>query len=149
VKEPVKEASPQLLVLSANTQESLKKHRTNIQEYIIAHPERVSDLSYTLSQRREHLPHRTFFIAGKDTLTDASPFSKASGIVPPITMIFSGQGAQWPEMGRELIETDPEFREDIMAMDDILRSFKHPPSWTIESKFHIPFCLWRYLIRRR
>jgi len=49
-------------------------------------------------------------------------------------MIFSGQGAQWPGMGKELIATDPEFRKDIFAMDRILQGLKYPPDWTIESK---------------
>lgn len=46
-------------------------------------------------------------------------------------MIFSGQGAQWAGMGKEMIQGDPEFRADIETMDSILRGLKCPPSWTI------------------
>jgi acyl transferase domain-containing protein len=49
-------------------------------------------------------------------------------------MIFSGQGAQWPEMGKDLIQIDPRFREDIRAMDDILQSLNYPPDWKIDGK---------------
>jgi acyl transferase domain-containing protein len=132
-KEPFNEAT-KLLVLSANTQESLKRQVSNYKEYLATHPERVSDVSYTTSHRRERLPHRTFFVVKGGSVTDSSPFTKPSGSVPPITMVFSGQGAQWAEMGRDLIETDPEFRKDIMAMDGILQSLKLPPDWSIESK---------------
>lgn len=122
------------MVLSANTQDSLRKQVNNAQEYLAVNRDRASDVSYTLSRRREHLIHRSFFIVGEENVTDASLFTKVSATTVPITMIFSGQGAQWPEMGRELAETDPEFRKDIQAMDEILKSLKHPPGWTIESK---------------
>ena len=149
---PTKESpneAPKLMVLSANTQESLKRQLGNYQEYLAAHPERVSDVSYTLSHRRERLPHRTFFVMRDGSITEASPFTKVSGSVPPITMVFSGQGAQWPEMGRDLIEKDPDFRRDIVAMDDILKGLKHPPEWSIESKYRLfVHCKW-YLTPRR
>lgn len=121
-------------MLSANTQESLRKQVKNAQEYVEAHRDRVVDVAYTLSQRREHLTHRSFFVVGEEFVTDAASFAKVPVTTAPITMIFSGQGAQWPEMGRELVETDPEFRKDIQAMDGILKSLRHPPAWTIESK---------------
>ena len=119
------------MVLSANTQESLKKQITNCQEYLAAHEERKSDVSYTLSQRREHLPFRAFFITGD---APSTTLAKVPANVAPITMIFSGQGAQWPEMAKELISTEPNFRKDILTMDAILQSLKHPPTWLIESK---------------
>lgn len=123
-------------MLSANSQESLKKQVKNAQEYVAVHNDRAADVAYTLSRRREHLTHRSFFVVGEKSVTDASPFAKAPATTAPITMIFSGQGAQWPEMGRQLVETDPEFRKDIQAMDNILQSLKHPPAWTIESKHY-------------
>ena len=46
-------------------------------------------------------------------------------------MIFSGQGAQWAQMGNEMIHGNPEFRADIEKMDSILQGLKYPPSWTI------------------
>lgn len=133
MKETLQQA-PQLLVFSANSQDGLRRLVSNYQEYIKLHPERLPDLAYTLSQRREHLPHRAFSVTGNGSDAEVSSFAKAPGSMPQISLIFSGQGAQWPEMGRDLIKSDPRFREDIMAMDDILQSLKYPPEWTIESK---------------
>lgn len=93
-----------------------------------------------MCQRREHLPHRTFFIVREASITNESPLTKVPGSVSPITMVFSGQGSQWPEMAKDLIETDPQFRKDVVAMDDILKSLKHPPEWTIESRLYIFLC---------
>ena len=124
--------APQLIPLSANTQDSLKKQISIHQDYIATHTDRLSDLSYTLSRRREHLPHRSFLVVEGSTVTEALALAKAPVNLLPITMIFSGQGAQWPEMGKMLIEQNLEFRADIRLMDEMLKEFRHPPSWTIE-----------------
>jgi hypothetical protein len=119
--------------VSANTQESLKKQVANVKNYIASHPEQAADVAYTLAQRREHLPYRSFFLSGKEMSTgNASPATKVATNLAGITMVFSGQGAQWPEMGASLIKTDVNFRNDIQKMDEILKSLIYPPSWTIE-----------------
>ncbi|KAF9870424.1 hypothetical protein CkaCkLH20_12091 [Colletotrichum karsti] len=64
--------------------------------------------------------------------------TKASSTEPPVVMVFSGQGAQWPEMGKDLFHADQAFRDDIRKMDSILKSLIHPPSWTIEDEMLAP-----------
>ena len=123
-------------MLSANTQDSLRRQVCNYQEYIKLHPERLSDVIYTSALYREHLPHRAFSIIREGSVDNLSSFSKATNNVPEIVMVFSGQGAQWPEMGRGLIRTNQGFQDDIAAMDCILQSLKHPPNWKIESEFY-------------
>lgn len=135
---PVTSENKQLIVLSANSPESLKGQVSNMQQYVASHPERLEDVAYTLSQRRENLPHRTFLVAGEVGTTEAAPFNKAPKTVAPITMVFSGQGAQWAQMGKELMDSDPEFSQDIRVMDHILRSLEHPPEWTIENELQEP-----------
>lgn len=56
-------------------------------------------------------------------------------------MVFDGQGVQWPEMGKALIEADPRFRADILAMDSILQSFAQAPDWKIERKLSTVLCI--------
>ena len=126
--------NPQLLVFSANTQGSLRQQINSYQEYVKHYPGRLRDLAYTLSLRREHLPHRAFSVTIGGLITNVSSFTKASMNVPEIVMIFNGQGAQWSEMGKDLIEKDQRFREDIRVMDGILQSLNYPPDWKIESK---------------
>lgn len=128
------EDTPKLLIFSANTQDSLRRLGEQYHEYIDLHPERLSDVAHTLSLRREHLPQRSFAIGGGGLTPTASAFTKVPPNPPDIVMMFSGQGAQWPEMGRDLIRTNRGFREDIMAMDIILQSMTYPPEWTIEGK---------------
>ncbi|KAL8643711.1 MAG: hypothetical protein Q9226_008169, partial [Calogaya cf. arnoldii] len=130
--------TPRLAPLSANTAESLQKLKESYQDYIAMHPERASDLCYTLSQRREHLPHRTFFVTDGASVSEAPASAKIPVTQSPITMIFSGQGAQWPEMGKALMQHDPQFRKDIQVMDNVLKDLLHPPQWTIETELQKP-----------
>lgn len=64
-------------------------------------------------------------------MLEVSSQAKAPQATPNITMVFSGQGAQWPQMGRELILTDASFRQDLMLMDRVLQQLRVPPKWSI------------------
>jgi malonyl CoA-acyl carrier protein transacylase len=46
-------------------------------------------------------------------------------------LVFSGQGAQWPGMAKELIENDKPFRDDLVKMDQVLKGLEFPPSWNL------------------
>ncbi|PLB39701.1 type I polyketide synthase [Aspergillus candidus] len=76
------------------------------------------DLAYTLSQRRTTFDFRSFAVASTlPALTskieqDGLPrLNRVSRHLNPI-FVFTGQGAQWPAMGRELL-SDPIFRASI------------------------------------
>ena len=126
---------PHLLVFSANTQDSLRQQVSNHTAYLERYPDRVLDMAYTLAQRREYHIYRNFCIAGDDgTVAKAAATVKIPSTPPDIVMIFSGQGAQWPTMGRELVLTNPEFRNDIGAMDSILQALQYPPAWGLEGQ---------------
>jgi acyl transferase domain-containing protein len=124
----------ELLVFSGNTQASLQRLIERYKEYLAAHPERLSDLSYTLALRREHLPHRAFAVVSDSFIVNPSQFTKVPSTSSHMTMIFSGQGAQWPQMGKQLIKDDPDFRKDIADMNDVLHGLEQFPPWDIESK---------------
>lgn len=96
----------------------------------------IHDLAYTLCERRSHLQERGFLIATRDTLRDSLNIN-ALHMVPQtasatsIAFVFTGQGAQWPQMGNELVHEFPLFRQTIEEMDSILQTLPDPPSWTI------------------
>lgn len=124
--------SPRLLVFSANAADSLRRMVTNYQEYAEKNPERLNDLAFTLGHKREHLPHRAFAVASPLGPLTASPLSKARN-KPNIIMVLTGQGAQWPQMGRALIHSSDFsiFRQTIEALDSHLQSLEDAPQWTI------------------
>ncbi|EEU34613.1 uncharacterized protein NECHADRAFT_106233 [Fusarium vanettenii 77-13-4] len=120
-----------LLLLSANTDVSLQKQINNHQEWVLQHPESVSDLTYTRAMHREHLPHRAYAILDGANVTETSGPMKALSEPLPLVMVFSGQGAQWPGMAKELIESDRAFRTDLLDMDAVLKRLSFPPTWNI------------------
>ncbi|KAI1497192.1 hypothetical protein F5X99DRAFT_423743 [Biscogniauxia marginata] len=121
----------ELAVISANSQDSLKTGIENLKQYISNHPESLPDLCYTLSRRREHFKWRSFAVlSDPSTVTFAPPTNKPAR-TPTVVMVFSGQGAQWPQMGYDLLAGLPGFKEDVLAMDEILQSLEEDrrPTW--------------------
>lgn len=122
-----------LLLLSAHEESSLQRREKEILRYVHAHPHNLQDIVYTLGKKREHLDHRGFLVAdGKSTNPGRHlqiPVKKTS---PAMTFVFSGQGAQWPGMGKDLISHIDSFRDDIRQMDNVLQSLEDPPHWKLE-----------------
>jgi acyl transferase domain-containing protein len=131
----VKEGKPLLLVVSAKSQEALLSREQSLLNYMGLHPNRLSDLAYTLGARREHLSHRGFLINtdGKAPEMGAIKYSVA-GRAPSLTYVFTGQGAQWARMGRGLMKSFPSFLDDIRSLDIVLQNLERPPSWSLRGK---------------
>lgn len=127
--------SPQLLVYSANNVESLKQMISHYTAYVQKNPARVADLAFTLCNKREHLPHRAFSVNNPLGLLTTSAPSK-TGEPPNIVMVFTGQGAQWPQMGGSMIHNAvyPAFRKSIQDIDSHLKTLTHGPEWSIEEE---------------
>lgn len=126
------EAEQRLLVFSAHSEVSLQKMITNYNDFIEREPFRLSDLAYTLSVRRQHWNVRSFCVSNGKTI-QAVPTVKAPKF-KGLLFIFTGQGAQWPGMGRQLIRDYHTFGDDIRKMDLWLAESSHPPSWKIEGR---------------
>ena len=138
---------PQLLVFSANTASSLQKMTQSFQDWV---SEKLNDpepsdylqhLAYTLANRREHLPHRSFMVASTDQSGTPSPGRRAADQRPNLVMVFTGQGAQWPRMGRELLlRSDLSFQKSIRSLDQYLQEAQYPdiPPWTLEEELLKP-----------
>lgn len=118
---PRRPTIPHLLLYSANSPKSLGKMTANYQQYVEKNPDRVGDLAYTLANRREHLPHRTFSIVKDGVMGNIAPPTKAVQ-KPKLVMVFTGQGAQWPLMGRELLQSNTTFKHSIQSLDRYLKS---------------------------
>jgi acyl transferase domain-containing protein len=140
VIKPVADA-PQLLLFSASTAPSLKKMTGNFEEWLRKRPgmaDRIEDVAYTLANRREHLTHRAFKIVGKKE-SAASVGRRMPAQPMNLVMVFTGQGAQWPRMGRELmLRDDLCYQDTIKRLDQYLQKSAHPPEWTIEEELQKP-----------
>lgn len=126
---------PYVLVLSANDATSIKGSIQSLCRYLINPRVRVNltDLAYTLSQRRSRFWHCAF-LTTKSTEIEEKDFvigKSRSGQPPKIAMAFTGQGAQWPQMGKAMLETFPWTRSILEELDRVLQAKKDPPKWSI------------------
>lgn len=129
-----------LLTFSAAHPESLERVIDSHQQYMKQHPDRLPSLEFTLLNHREHLLHRGYCVTtGKEPL-HVSVQSKSK---PPsqVCFVFNGQGGQWAQMGKELMEQHPTFHEDIRRMDRYLQRLQDGPRWTIEGNSPSAFLL--------
>lgn len=127
--------APQLLVYSAASADSLKKTVAEYQDMVEKDPEtKLADLAFTLGTRREHLPHRSFAVASNGHVGTAAAPARA-GPAPNVIMVFTGQGAQWPLMGRELLKSNEVFAATVRSLDKHLHEVvAEGPAWSIEEE---------------
>ncbi|KAH9883278.1 polyketide synthase [Xylariomycetidae sp. FL2044] len=118
---------PRLFTVSARSEHSLKHGLEKLARYIESHKDlSLDDLSHTLTSRRSHLPWRSSVFANDlpslvESLKskEAAP-EKRQGQATNV-FVFTGQGAQWAQMGYQLLSTDSEFARSIQRSDKILR----------------------------
>ena len=125
---------PQLLLFSAKSERALTSMTKNYRDFMESKQPNPRDLAFTLANRREHFSHRTYAIGSNSTIGLTSPIAKPAK-PPRVVTVFTGQGAQWPRMGRELMDTNPLFLNSIRRLDKALKSLdKYSPEWQIETE---------------
>ena len=110
--------SPTVLPISARSDEALVATAGQLAEHLAAHPDiTLSDLAYTLGQRRTHLNHRHTLIA--DSILDAREQLRALAdggqistgrtvpTAPKLAFVCTGMGPQWWKMCRGLLRRLP------------------------------------------
>ncbi|MCB0167206.1 MAG: SDR family NAD(P)-dependent oxidoreductase [Anaerolineae bacterium] len=128
-----------LLTLSAKSKQALQTLGRRYYDYIQSNPEtKLSDVCYTANTGRDHFAHRLSVEAGSMAelgeklagyLEQTGQSSVSTGYapehsaMPQIAFLFTGQGAQYVDMGRELYETQPTFRQVIDRCDRLLRPY--------------------------
>ncbi|KFH44962.1 Nonribosomal peptide synthetase-like protein [Hapsidospora chrysogenum ATCC 11550] len=126
--EEAQSVSPQLFVFSAKAKSSLSAGVRELQKWITDEKDvDLQSLAYTLGCRRSLMAWRSTCVASTTedlltSMTKAPPVRVSLSKPQPIVFLFTGQGAQWYAMGRELLETDSAFRDSIVRSDQILQS---------------------------
>ncbi|KAI8627214.1 beta-ketoacyl synthase domain-containing protein [Xylariaceae sp. FL1651] len=136
------------ITLSANSESALKTSMENLLAFLKTESSvQVQDIAWTLLQKRSALPVRRAITActvsaacGALEAAIASNISKENGGVtngsrkrPEVLGIFTGQGAQWPTMGKILISAVPYARDLISELDQSLSTLppEYRPAWTL------------------
>lgn len=121
----------QLFQLSAKTPTALQTQLDNLAQHLQNNPDlSLPDAAYTLQVGRADMAHRATFVCA--TAEEAMALiqkrdkqrlalTETSHSNPPVVFMFPGQGAQHVNMGRELYEQEPVFRQHIDECADILQ----------------------------
>ena len=120
----------QLLLLSSKTDTALEAMTSNLAEHFAKHPElNLADAAYTLQLGRSQFQHRRMAVCrdladAVETLGSRDPKRVLTAWHEPgkraVAFMFSGQGAQYVGMGRDLYHTDPRFREIVDQCSELL-----------------------------
>ncbi|WZH45859.1 hybrid pks-nrps protein [Fusarium acuminatum] len=134
------------LVISANSDISLRAQIRRLATALDeADDSQEHRIIFTLAHKRSQLPIRAFFSGHdlpniqkklKDATADDATFPVASqdvplGQKPHILGVFTGQGAQWPTMGREILKSSSFAQSLMKSLEESLASLPEPPSWTL------------------
>ncbi|MEM8675747.1 MAG: SDR family oxidoreductase [Cyanobacteria bacterium P01_G01_bin.67] len=128
------ESSPsrtrQLLLLSAKTSSALETATTNLVDHLKVNPQlNLADVAYTLQIGRQSFNHRRLVLATdiEDALQalESEPqrvlTSSTESSDHPIVFMFTGQGAQYVNMARELYQSEATFAQQVDLCCDLLQ----------------------------
>ena len=140
------------LLLSANSEKTLASTVQNYSAYLKANPTvNLQDLMWTLSSRRTVLPHTIAFTGltvedltgkmdkqlkmfsetpGTGFGTPSKPGSNPSRVLG----VFTGQGAQWASMSKDLLLSSELFQKTIENLQGFLDNCPDPPAWSIKKE---------------
>jgi acyl transferase domain-containing protein len=129
----------QLLPLSARSTGALQRARHRLSEWLderaadgqaLRPAPPLADVAWTLATGRREFRHRGFVVAGSDrdavrALDEGSSAQfvrgEAPATAPRVAFLLAGGGAQYPEMGRGLYDTEPVYRAVVDECLAILR----------------------------
>jgi acyl transferase domain-containing protein len=139
------------LVFSAYSDASLAANVKAFSEYLATNKEAdILNVAWSLQARRTEFSHRKAF-SGSDVqqllenisvvlerveeTPSATLGTQALRVrekhTPKILGVFTGQGAQWPTMGAELLQTSRVFRRTIESLEEALGQLADKPTWSI------------------
>ncbi|MFJ6728036.1 type I polyketide synthase [Streptomyces sp. NPDC091281] len=133
---PAPDAVP--FLLSGRTANALRDQAVRLRARLAADPRaRPVDVGHSLATTRTAFAHRAAvtaadragLLAALDALArdPENTAAAVTGLADPapgrIVMVFPGQGAQWPGMGRELLDAAPEFARSMAACEDALAPY--------------------------
>ena len=130
--------APHLLLLAAQTPSALVANAQHYAAFLQTQPaDNLGDICYSSRVGRSHFRHR-LAVVGSDqaqmaaALTAYQQGQPSAGLVqseqpaaatpPSIAFLFTGQGAQYPGMGRALYASQPVFRRALERCAELLRA---------------------------
>lgn len=124
-----------IFTLSAKTEKGLQEAIAQYLTYLDSSGSaELADICFTANAGRKHFNHRlAVVVASKSELREqlATTAESTVEIAPEktgkIAFLFTGQGSQYVNMGRQLYETQPTFRKAVDRCHEILNSYLETP----------------------
>lgn len=126
---------PYLLPLSARSGEALRAYAVAYATYLAETDANLADITYSAGARKTHHEQRLVLVGNDRAALQAqlraylhgttndptllSGTAEAEG--EPIVFVFTGQGAQWWGMGRQLLDREPIFQATVARIDALLQ----------------------------
>jgi acyl transferase domain-containing protein len=132
-----------LIPVSAGSKKALEARIAHVSQTVQAcmgNKAAFDNLVFTLAERRSHHKVRSYLLAtvradgtGAEVSQPSPVDSKVEAVeILPFAFVCTGQGAQYPGMARELLQSNSTFAATIQRLDSILQALPKPPSWTLE-----------------
>ncbi|MEG4207193.1 beta-ketoacyl synthase N-terminal-like domain-containing protein [Microcoleus sp. Pol7_A1] len=127
-----------ILVISAKSSIALKQLAERYRQHLTVNREQLlADICFTANTGRLHLNHRLSIVGASleemeaklrafergEEAVDCKSGEINNAETPKIAFLFTGQGSQYVEMGRQLYETQPTFRKTLEQCDRILQPY--------------------------
>lgn len=125
------DVGPWLLPLSAASPRALDQLTDRYAAWLDRHPDQdPGDVAGTAAVGRSHLRWRRTILASSSAelrrqMTTAAPMTEA-GASPKTAFLFTGQGAQYQGMARQLYDSEPTFRDTVEHCAEALNSLLAP-----------------------
>ena len=139
---PQTDRSHQLLCLSADSEAALEQLAQGYARHLSVHPEvSLADTCFNANAGRSHFEHRLALVAESSAqacnrLEEYTAGKQAAGIIrgftsktdrPKVVFLFTGQGSQYVNMGRQLYDTQVTFRKILEQCNEGLRTYLDQP----------------------
>ena len=121
--------SKQLFLLSAKSKNSLDAMTDNLRTWLETHPNAaLADAAFTLQVGRRHFKHRRLIVGGSHGEVIEAIANKDTNLIgtrelhdtaPGVVFMFPGQGSQYVNMGRDLCDSEPVFKQHFDQCCDL------------------------------